>query len=70
MEFVYVAIGFVFGLVTAVICCSLGKNDGILRIDQSNPEKDIYRFEVDDLDTLPRKRKIVLRVEKTGYTQF
>lgn len=70
MEFVYVAVGFIFGLLTAVICRSLAKNDGILRIDQSNPEKDIYRFEVDDLDTLPRKKTIVLRVEKTGYTQF
>lgn len=70
MEFVYVAIGFVFGLVIAVICCCPTKNDGILRIDQSNPEKDIYRFDVDDLDALSRKKKIIIRVEKTGHTQF
>ena len=70
MEFVYVAVGFMFGLLTSVICRSLAKNDGILRIDQSNPEKDIYRLEIDNLDILPRKKKIVLKVKKNDYTQF
>ena len=70
MEFVYVAVGFIFGLLTAGICRSLTKNDGILRIDQSNPEKDIYRLEIDNLDILPRKKKIVLKVEKNDHPQF
>ena len=70
MEFVYVAIGFMFGLLTSVVCRSLTKNDGILRIDQSNPEKDIYRLEIDDLDILPRKKKIILKVIKNDYAQF
>ena len=70
MEFVYVAVGFIFGLLTSVICRNLTKNDGILRIDQSNPEKDIYRLEIDNLDILPRKKKIVLKVKKNDYTQF
>lgn len=70
MEFVYVAIGFIFGLLTSAICRSLSKNDGILRIDQSNPEKDIYRLEINNLDILPRKKKIVLKVKKNDYTQF
>ena len=70
MEFVYVAVGFVFGLLTAAICRSLTKNDGILRIDQSNPEKDIYRLKIDNLDILPRKKKIVLKVIKNDHTQF
>lgn len=70
MEFVYVAVGFIFGLLTSAICRSLSKNDGILRIDQSNPEKDIYKFEIDNLDILHRKKKIVLNVKKNDYTQF
>ena len=70
MEFVYVVVGFVFGLLTAVICRGLTKNDGVLRIDQSNPEKDVYRLEIDNLDTLPRKKKIVLKIKKNEYTQF
>ena len=70
MEFIYVAIGFMFGLLASVICRSLSKKDGILRIDQSNPEKDIYRLEIDNLDILPKKKKIVLKVKKNDYTQF
>ena len=70
MEFIYVAVGFMFGLLTAVGCRSLTKNDGVLRIDQSNPEKDIYRLEIDNLDILPKKKKIVLKVSKNDLTQF
>lgn len=70
MEFVYVAVGFMFGILTSAICHNLTKNDGILRIDQSNPEKDIYRLEIDNLDILPKKKKIVLKVKKNNYTQF
>lgn len=70
MEFVYVAIGFVFGLLTSVVCRGLTKKDGILRIDQSNPEKDVYSLEIENLDILPRKKKIVLKVKKNDYTQF
>lgn len=70
MVFVYVTIGFVSGLLVSVICHSLIKNDGILRIDQSNPEKDIYRLEIDNLDILPKNKKIVLKVKKNDYAQF
>ena len=36
---------------------------GTLKIDCSDPGKDIYRLEVDDLDNLSRKRFIILRVD-------
>ena len=36
---------------------------GTLRIDHSNPLKDIYRIEIDDLDKLSRKRRVVLKVD-------
>lgn len=39
------------------------KTNGVLRIDRRNPAKDIYRFDVDDLDGLANKRRIVLRVD-------
>lgn len=39
------------------------KSVGTLRIDHFNPEKDIYRFEIDNLDALNKKSKIVLRVD-------
>ena len=37
---------------------------GVLKIDNSNPEKDLYRFEVDNLDKLSKKKQIVLHVKK------
>lgn len=36
---------------------------GVLRIDHSNPEKDMYRFEIDDLENLSKKRRIVLKID-------
>ena len=37
--------------------------DGVLRIDHSNPEKDIYRIDIKELDRLDRKRYVVLKVD-------
>lgn len=36
---------------------------GTLKIDHSNPEKDVYRLEIDDLEGLSKKHKIVLKVD-------
>jgi hypothetical protein len=36
---------------------------GTLTIDHTDPEKDIYRFAVEDLDDLNRKSKIEMRIE-------
>ena len=40
------------------------KGDGTLLIDTSNPEKDIYRYDVSTpLEELPQRKKIVLTVD-------
>lgn len=36
---------------------------GTLRIDQSNPEKNIYRIELDKLDIVSKKKHIYLKVD-------
>lgn len=36
---------------------------GTLRIDHSNPFKDVYRIEIDDLDKLVKKKRVVLKVD-------
>ena len=36
---------------------------GTLNIDRSNPDKDLYRFDIDDLDSLCRKKRIILKVD-------
>lgn len=47
--------------VASIVC--LKRTHGTLRIDHSNPEKDVYRFEIDDIDSLSRKKRIVLKVD-------
>lgn len=39
---------------------------GTLRIDHSNPGKDTYRFEIDDLNTLGKSKRIVLKVDNNA----
>lgn len=36
---------------------------GTLRIDHSNPEKDTYRFEIDNLESINKKRKVTLFID-------
>ena len=58
---IYLA-GFLTG--GAVFSCILySKIDGVLKIDHSNFEKDVYRIEIGDLDILPHKKHIILKVE-------
>ena len=48
----------------AVFSCILySKIDGILKIDHSDSKKDVYRIEIGDLDILPHKKHIILKVE-------
>ena len=58
---IYLA-GFLTG--GAVASCVLySKIDGILKIDHSDSKKDVYRIEISDLDILPHKKHIILKVE-------
>lgn len=39
------------------------KISGTLLIDTSDSEKDLYKFCIDDLDSLSKKKKIVIKVD-------
>lgn len=54
-----VLVGLYIGAYARVPC----KTHGILRIDHSNSEKDLYRFEIDDLESLDTKTQIVLKID-------
>lgn len=62
MEIGSIIIGFIAGIIFTLIC-SKKKPVGTLRIDHSNPNKDIYRFDLGDLDKLNSKRRVVLDVD-------
>ena len=60
----------VSGLLAATIACEaviiyrLRKTQGVLKIDlKTNKDKDIYRLEIDDLDSLSKKKYIILKVD-------
>lgn len=57
-------VSFVLGLLVGSLIISIKHlSKGTLRIDHSNPEKDVYRFEIDNLDGLSKKKRIVLKVD-------
>lgn len=58
--FTGVCIGVVIGYVGYNIKASNGK----LIIDKTNPDKDLYRFEINDLDNLDNMKWVRLRISK------
>ena len=61
-DVIYFTIGLVIGIIVTVIGVMRLKV-GTLRIDQFSSEKDLYRFEIDNLDKLSHKKFILLDVD-------
>lgn len=59
----------IIGCVLAGILIGIGLTEfkyrtiGTLKIDRTNPSKDVYRFEIDNLNVLDKKTIITLRVD-------
>ena len=57
---------FVSGLVIGIVISALYRlgqtSFGTLKIDCSNPDKDVYSIEIDDLDKLAKKQFVLLKV--------
>lgn len=56
-------LGLVVGSIIVNIIWNSNRSSGVLKIDRSNPEKDIYRIELDSLDNLSKKKRISLKVD-------
>lgn len=63
MEYVLFAVGVIVGSILTTIIRNFRTKSGTLRIDHTNPSKDVYRFEIDDLDSLSKKKRIVLKID-------
>lgn len=74
MNFVYILIGQLIGcIITAIVCGFIHQykaGTGILRIDHSNPQKDIYRFDVDNLDDLSKKDKLIMKIDHNADLSY
>ena len=52
---------FIASLISFICFCLMAR--GTLKIDHSDPEKDLYRFEIDDLDNLSKRKRVILSIE-------
>lgn len=70
MEYMVVfVVGIVIGVALSSIVRDVLLSDGKMFIDQTDPDKDRYKLEIEDLDILPKKKTIILRVVvKAGDT--
>ena len=51
------------GSIVTVLIIFLKSVRGTLRIDHSDPNKEIYRLDLDDLDVLTRKKLVILDID-------
>ena len=51
------------GSIVTVLIIFLKSVHGTLRIDHSDPNKDIYRLDLNDLDVLTRKKRVILDID-------
>lgn len=63
MELLQLLLGIVLGSVVTAIIFGTRRAKGVLRIDHSNPEKDVYRFDIDELEMLDSKKRIELKID-------
>lgn len=56
-------IGVCIGAIVYALLQRIFVAHGTLRIDHSNPEKDIYRFEIDNLDKLNKRAYVELKID-------
>ena len=52
---------FIASLISFICFCFMAR--GTLKIDHSDPEKDLYRFEIDDLDNLSKRKRVILSIK-------
>lgn len=66
MEALLILAGVFFGISISAFVIAVRGVAGTLRIDRSNPSKDIYRIDINDLDKLAKKSRIVLKVDNNA----
>ena len=60
-------IWFAIGVAVGVAIGNIKPTYGTLRIDHSNPEKDIYRFDINcDLEKLQTKKRVMFKIDNNA----
>lgn len=66
MEVIMLLIGIFSGSLITSIIFVIKSSSGTLKIDHSNPQKDVYRFEIKDLDRLNKKKYVRLKIDNNA----
>ena len=56
--------GIALGALISELIWNFQSARGTLKIDTNNPEKDVYRIDIDNLDVLSKKKRLVCNIEK------
>ena len=54
---------FIIGIIIAALLANSKTVIGSLIIDDTDENADVYRIEINDLDVIPKKKRILLRVK-------
>lgn len=63
MEFIFFTLGIIFGGAVTNILFYRNTEFGILRIDRHDPEKELYKIEINSFDILSRRKRVILKVD-------
>ena len=56
-------LGVFIGSLISTVLFHIRTARGVLKIDRFNNDKDIYRLEINNLDELDKKSKVLLKIE-------
>lgn len=66
MEYLMLALGLIIGGLVVLIYYRCVTISGVLQIDHSDPDKDIYQINLNSLDDLAKKKRVVLKVDNNA----
>ena len=64
--YMWIAVGAISALIIKDIIFYIINKVGTLKIDHSDPEKDIYRIDINNLDKLSKKKLIILKIDNNA----
>lgn len=66
MEYFMLVLGVLIGSLVVLIYYRCVTMSGVLQIDHSDPDKDIYQINLNSLDDLAKKKRVVLKVDNNA----
>lgn len=63
MEVVIFLLGLIGGIVVSNLILAARTTPGCFKVDHSNPEKDVYRLEIKELDKIDKMQYMLLKID-------